>query len=356
LKNLQVNSPDFETQTSSAEIIFGPEVNHPFLVPSVFILIEMKHLSMVILRPQRLLYGLHTLWLFTASDAHTFIPSQAIFGLVSALSGPLLTTMPETAHLNDVLHRIPWVFMYLWLNVLLFNIANQRLPESILEDSINKPWRPLPSHRLTPEQARYTLRLIIPVIAMFSIYTGGIKQTVVHMVLTWMYNDLGGAMHAFGKNIYNVLGLICYGSGATAVVCGNKLRGSHSLNPLGWMWITILSTVVLTTIHLQDLRDRKGDESAGRKTLPVVLGDLPSRWLLAAGIAISSLGCPIFWATNGFAYVMVAAMGGLLAWRILAYRNELADRVSWKLWPLWMMSIYIIPVLPRANGVSVFYR
>jgi 4-hydroxybenzoate polyprenyltransferase len=293
-------------------------------------------------------YNLQTLWIFTASDAHTFIPSQAAFGVVSCLSGPLLTTVPEMERQRglDVLARLPLILAYLWFNVLLFNIANQRLPESIQEDTINKPWRPLPSHRLTPEQARAALQVVIPVTVVVSTYTGGIEQAVIHMVLTWMYNDLGGAMHPVLKNIYNALGIVCYSSGAAAVACSDIPNRRHGLNILGWKWIAILSAIVFTSIHVQDLRDRKGDEAAGRHTLPVALGDMSSRWLLAVGILASSLGCPAFWAANVLAYSMVAGMGSVLALRILIYRDEASDRFSWKLWPCWMIMIYIVPLLP----------
>ena len=70
--------------------------------------------------------------------------------------------------------------MWNWLNVLLFDIANQRLPESIIGDSINKPWRPL-------------LLAIIPLVLLASCILGSMPETVAMIVLGYMYNDLSVA-------------------------------------------------------------------------------------------------------------------------------------------------------------------
>ena len=67
---------------------------------------------------------------------------ETAFGILGVLTGPLLTTNPDPRAMG-VLWRIPKVLLWNWLNVF-FDIANQRLPQSILEDTINKPWRPIP--------------------------------------------------------------------------------------------------------------------------------------------------------------------------------------------------------------------
>ncbi|CAI7623082.1 unnamed protein product [Penicillium glandicola] len=306
---------------------------------------------MLISKVRSLSFGIKTLWTFTASDAYTLMPSMAVFGVVSGISGSLLTTVPETEQWSslDVISSLPVVFGYLWINLLLFNVANQRLPASIKEDSINKPWRPMPSQRLTQKEARVLLHAVIPVAAIISAYTGGIQQAAIHTILSWMHNDLDGSGNPILKNLYTTLGIVCYSSGAAAVASSHIYSGHHGLNSLGWTWMTVIGAIILTTTHVQDFRDRKGDEATGRRTLPLVIGDSPSRWLSAVIILASSLGCSVFWQANMAGYLVVNGMGSLLAVRLLVYRSEAADRLSWNLWPIWIISIFIIPVLSTSS-------
>jgi hypothetical protein len=80
-----------------------------------------------------------------------------------------------------------------WCNLLVFNIANQRLPDSVIEDQINKPWRPMPSGRLSSDEARQLL-LSVLVLSLVTISLIGAFEDALWMIaLTWIYNDLGGA-------------------------------------------------------------------------------------------------------------------------------------------------------------------
>lgn len=86
----------------------------------------------------RVRIGAHTLWLFTVSDHKTIVLPWSAFGVLSALSGPAVTTNQEPA-LADILRQAPAVVLWTWLNILVFTVANQRLPESVIEDQLNKP-------------------------------------------------------------------------------------------------------------------------------------------------------------------------------------------------------------------------
>lgn len=116
---------------------------------------------------------------------------QAV-GTFSALAGPSLTTN-ETPDLSYIISRIPLVFVWNWLNLLVFNIANQRLPDSVLEDQINKPWRPMPSNRLSSDEARQLLLTVLPCSLILMYFIGAFEDALWMVALTWMYNDLGGA-------------------------------------------------------------------------------------------------------------------------------------------------------------------
>ena len=175
---------------------------------------------------------------------------ETAFGICSALSGPMLTSnqVPEAL---EILARLPMVLLWTWINVLIFDLANQRLPNSIIEDSVNKAWRPIPAGRMSAADARHLLLLAIPTGFVITLYIGGMEETVAMMVLTWMYNDLGGADENFvARNFINALGFMCYSSGATKVACG---YGQCELNQNAYEWLAIIGGIIFTTLQMQDM-------------------------------------------------------------------------------------------------------
>jgi len=266
---------------------------------------------------------------------------ETIFGIFSALAAPLTTN--KDPKVLEVFQRVPYVVLWNWLNVFLFNIANQRLPDSIIEDKANKAWRPIPAGRMTPTAARRLLLATVPAVFVGSLYIGGTLETVVLMVLTWMYNDLGGADELyFVRNIINALGLMCYSSGSMDVAAG-----SHSLTPRAYQWIAIVGGIVFSTISTQDLPDVEGDAAKGRMTSPLVMGDIWSRWEVAIPIFLWSIFCPVFWDVVWFGYIAPLSVGIWLAFRILYFRTMVEDQISWRTWCLWTGTLYVLPLLAK---------
>lgn len=291
---------------------------------------------------------LYTIHLVTLNDLKSIVVPETTFGIISALSGPLLTTNPSPS-LEVVLSRIPHVTLWTYLNLLIFDLANQRLPASVLEDSINKPWRALPSHRLSLQQARQLLLLSIPCVFAATCILGGLEETVMMMVLTWMYNDLHGAdEHYLVRNIINAAGFMCYSLGATKVAVG-----SYALDDSMYQWVSIVGAMVFSTLQMQDMSDQEGDAQRGRGTLPLVWGDGFARWSIAVPVLYWSLVCPAFWQMEIWGFVLPLAVGGLLAGRLLLLRTVKQDKVTWKIWCFWTMTLY---ALPLCKEHSVFSR
>ncbi|KAI9876589.1 MAG: hypothetical protein M1830_006167 [Pleopsidium flavum] len=287
------------------------------------------------------LFHLNTLWLFTCNDLKSIVGPETAFGIFSALSGPLMTTN-ESPDFSTIVSRIPRVILWLWLNLLLFNISNQSLPGSVIEDSINKPWRPLPSKRLSLVQARRLLLAIIPAVFITTLYLGGMEVSVVLMVLTWMYNDLGGADENYViRNLLNLFGFVCYSLGALMVACDQR---RFSLTPAAYQWLTIVGLIVLTTLQTQDLSDQEGDRARGRRTIPLIMGDWTARWTIALPVVAWSFFCPAFWKLGIYSYIIPVAIGGLVAFRVLMIRSVAGDKLSWKMWCLWTVSLYLLPL------------
>ena len=294
---------------------------------------------MLTLKVQRrsLWYNIYTVWLFTSSDLKTVVYPTTVFAVSGALSGRVTTD--TGASLFDVLVRIPHVLMFVWTNLLVEVIANQRLRSSILEDTINKPWRPLPSHRLTPAEALSALFYLIPIAVGVGFVYGCEKESLLIIGFSWMYNDLGGADHNFARNVLNVCGLLCFGVGATIVA-----SGGYGITWTGYLWFGVLGAVILLTVPTQDFADMKGDAARGRKTLPLIYGENAARLFVATAVVVSSPVCSAFWHLGSFGYLLPAAVGLLVGYRITFLREIATDEVTWRLWCIWMSLLYMLPL------------
>ena len=210
----------------------------------------------------------------------------AAFGVFNTLSGPALTANP-TPELLAILKRVPNTVIWMWLNILAFTVSNQGNPTSVMEDSINKAWRPLPSGRITEAQARRLLLYVIPTVIIAAVYLGGHEASTLALVFNWMYNDLRGGDENFViRNLLNALGLTFWGVGTTLVAC------DCSITVAGYRWLATGGAIVFTTVHLMDLRDQVGDRAHGRATIPIVLGDITARWTVVISLMSWSLISP----------------------------------------------------------------
>lgn len=291
---------------------------------------------------QSILYDLHTIWLVTRNDLKSIVFPETAFGICSALSGPVLTSN-NSPNAISILKRAPLVVLWTWINVLIFDLANQRLPNSIIEDSINKAWRPIPSGRLSACQARRLLLLVLPIAILVTFYIGGMEETIVMNTLEYMYNDLGGADENFVvRNLINAAGFICYSAGATRVALGH---GQWSLNDRAYQWLGIIGGIVFSTLQMQDMADQEGDRARDRGTLPLVLGDWIARWTIAVPVIFWSFACPAFWELDGYGWIMPAILGSMVALRVLSFRNVVSDKTTWYVWNLWITSIYLLPLV-----------
>lgn len=273
------------------------------------------------------------------------VPVTAL-GFFGALSGPLLTTN-ETPDLLKISKGLPRTFLWTWFNVLVFSINNQYTSEAVLEDSINKPWRPIPAGRINSSQARRLLLATIPSVFLFSVFwLGAAQETLLCYCLTWIYNDLGGAdEHFLLRNFLNGMAYLAYGSGALRVSCGGKVE------PLSdsYTWLTFVAAIIFTTMQIQDLQDQKGDRARRRHTAPLILGDQTTRWTICIGVLIWSAACPLYWNLETHASIVPLSLGTIVAARVLWLRTETADRNTYAIWSLWLMSLFLSPLIKEPS-------
>lgn len=296
------------------------------------------------------LHFVGTFWLFTESDFATFVVPDTVFGIFGALAGPLLTKN-AAPDLLVILARVPLVLLYNWANLLIFDLANQRLPEAVEEDAWNKPWRPLPSGRITVPQTRRLLLASLPVVLVINWSLGVWEETALLFALTWMYNDLKGGEEDFiVRNLIIGFAFGLYNGGALRIACGIN----DCITASGYSWVVLISCVIFTTMQVQDLKDLAGDKARGRRSAPLVLGDAASRWTIAVPVVVWSVVCPLFLRVGPLGYLVTFALGAVIVARIFIWRNIDADRKTWKLWTAWTALLYLLPVIKSPLAFSKF--
>ena len=166
-----------------------------------------------------------------------------------------------------------------------------------------------------------------------------------------MYNDLGGSDNNVAIRNLLIAGMyVLYSSGAMRVACGSQ---EFTLKPIAYEWLGIIAAVIFTTMHVQDLKDQEGDRARARKTLPIMVGHWGARWIIALLVLMWSIASPRFWNLGIYEYVPSGALGVLVSYRVLFLRSNKADRRTWKIWSLWLTSLYFLPLL---KNYSVFDR
>lgn len=177
-----------------------------------------KYLSWL---PSLLSRHLYTLFLFTKSDIKT-----TVIPIVSPLSPlPFANTYPETqtflaaasAPMTDIF-RLPHAVFWIWFHLLQFDVSNQTLsPE---EDENNKKDRPLPSKRITFQNAIFLRWALVPACWALSIcYSVEVLYASIALVaLTVSYDELGfHSMHWLVRNVNNAAGFAAFEVGATLI-------------------------------------------------------------------------------------------------------------------------------------------
>jgi 4-hydroxybenzoate polyprenyltransferase len=288
------------------------------------------------------------LWRFTQDDFLTFVFPNTIFGICVACAGsPFVSNRSAELSWMALLARIPLVILFNWTNLLIFDLANQRLWESVLEDKLNKPWRPIPNGRMTRSEVRQSLQLAIPLVLAINHYILGVgSETACIIVGCWVYNDLKASDDSWIlRNAVIALGFGVFNWGSLKVAIGGGQAGTLTgITTTGYTWICLYSLVIFTTMHVQDMKDQAGNKARGRRTAPLIFGDRAARWTLAVPIATWTPVCALHCRASVFAATIVMAFGGYVAWRCLSYRGSMQDRWTWQLWCAWTAMLSLMPL------------
>jgi 4-hydroxybenzoate polyprenyltransferase len=231
-----------------------------------------------------LLYHLHTLFLFTHDQFFDTIIPGTVFGLLTTLAGPALSLPAQS--ILAVLVRAPAITAWLWLIILQFCLQNQCSEGAVEEDAINKPWRPIPSQRITLVNATRLLVAVRLVAGTASWYLGVSYPFLVWSVLGSLYNDYGGSDGSgIARNLFCGGFFTCSFGGALMIA----LHASSVSKAAGQWTFLVCWCILMTTIQTQEFRDEMGDTKRGRKTLVTELGRVRALWTVYVAVTFWSL-------------------------------------------------------------------
>lgn len=162
-----------------------------------------------------------------------------------------------------------------WSIYLLNGICDQT------EDRRNGLSRPLSTGELPAPAAR----LIVRVLALAALGTGTLVSwrftvlVALMLLLGWVYSAGPRPQKAHAAGFAVVVtggGLLTFMAGWCAA------RGSGIPGREFWMLACVMSLWMGLAGNTKDLDHVRGDRAAGRRTLPLLLGDVPARWVIAA--------------------------------------------------------------------------
>lgn len=297
------------------------------------------------LKISSLCYHVYTAYLFSCNNTKDIICLGLIFGALNASVASEMG-MGATLSFDQILASSPAMLLWSWSNLFLFNLHNQRHVSAISEDRINKPWRPLPAGRITPRQVNTLIYCMYPITFAVSGIVGGVGPCLLETFSCLWYNEWGGASNPLLKNLLNGIGFACFFGGPLEVATGHSVLSGDMK---AFWWLLVLAGAISTTVHAQDFRDIDGDRASGRETVPLFIGDGNARAILAVGIiGWTVISCWLWnlglaerqWNSCIFACVAGALVVCSFHWN----KTREGDRRSWKLYPMWLIGLFVIPV------------
>lgn len=228
--------------------------------------------------------------------------------------------------------------LWLWLHVLQFNLSNQvRDPE---EDKRNKPWRPLPSGRITLAQAIILKYITIATCLLLSYSYSPcvlISSASLSLIIP-LYHEMHGDQHWLTKNLMGGGGYACFATGCTLVAAFDR----YKLDFPGAFSISIVAAILATTLQAQDFQDVIGDKAVGRYTLPIAFPNF-SRCTVLITLVMWSLYLTTMWeiaTPAGVGFIFLAIIIGI---RYYFWRSTENDEWSYVLYNVWLTIAFAMP-------------
>jgi 4-hydroxybenzoate polyprenyltransferase len=280
-----------------------------------------------------MLKHLYTAFLFTWTDLKTILLPVAIFASACApFSG-----------FKELVETCIWI----WIHLLMCNVSNQA--RTVEEDTENRPWRPVPSGRLSVAQAVLWRYWTAGFCVLWSAFYGQVvlAASLSLILTTAMYDELGYAGHFITKNICGIFGYVTFELGATAI-----MSRPSSMDNIAIRAVFFSGLLICTTLQAQDFADVAGDLMIGRKTFPIYAPEFSRKFTLVALVFWSWFsGC--FWDLSLYCRVPLIILGSIVGARFYLLRSVEDDKMSYILFNLWLMVVHALPYYARAVPISI---
>lgn len=274
--------------------------------------------------PRFILRELWVSWRFIGGDVSSAVIPPLLFLVAAAGHGGL--------GVGEVVGAVGRGLLYFWLFTYAFNLSNQLV--GVEEDRVNKPHRPLVRGEVTVRGTRRRWWVCMALLSLVGWGFGVWEWALLWQVILVVHNEAGAARRWWAKNLLIALGVV------TQLAAAWELVGP--LTAETWRWIAVLASVVFLLVSLQDLRDLEGDRASGRKTFPLVFGEKPTRYVLAALFGLLPLVIhEALMKPLGLTPVVVASDVGLalvswvIAVRVVGWRTPRADHRTYLLFTYW---------------------
>ena len=199
---------------------------------------------------------------------------------------------------------------------------------------------------------RRILLAALPIMISLSVYLGVGTEAAISLAIIWGLNDLKGSEESFIiRNIGCSLAYCVCNWSCLKIICGSDFAPNSTAFSMN-LFVTF---VISLTMHMQDFRDEEGDVLKGRRTLPMIFGDAPCRWATLALI----LGLSAFsvWFTDIpiVGGLLILGMGLTTGLHLLLRRNPDADEISYCLWAVWVISLFLVPSIANSSVLAYYW-
>lgn len=154
----------------------------------------------------RIRYECVLIWLFICNDLIDCLSIGISFGIACFLS--VLNRYDRQFVVIDFVIVITKCLMFTILYLLPFVITNQMPEHMILEDKLNKPYRPIPSKIVTISQAKSRLYIYTILYILLSFHYDCLISCIVWVALCYFYNFENWSRFWYFKNLVMCLGTI----------------------------------------------------------------------------------------------------------------------------------------------------
>ncbi|MET7000649.1 UbiA family prenyltransferase [Chitinophaga defluvii] len=264
------------------------------------------------------------LWRFIKNDIKdTIVPS-----LISFLTAWLYDEHAWKSFPLRLLFSLGYAALYIYT----FCLANQ--VNSVDEDQINKPERPLPSGLVTRRETvqRIIVYNVLFLAAAYLLHIFWIS--VGWQLVTAALNYWGWSNHWISKNH------VCMSVGTFLLFSGQWTIATPqvAMSMSSYLYFGLLSLWAGFSLAIQDFRDEEGDRKMGRKTLTISMGNIRGRLVMVFQYLIFS---PLIFTAAILTQTSISelrraplvmlillvqlAIHWLIAYRIWFFRNPKAD-------------------------------